>query len=213
MKKCSKCQEPRDHDGTSTWCRKCKAKKESERRRNAGMLQRKKSVVDGDKKECLKCHRKLLLELFPLNVRGLMGRGSYCVECDKKYHAQRKTLPGAREKQKAAVQKYRNENRDKWRFLHRCNMQARRAKKKNLDSGLVTKEFLDTLYAQETCYYCQKFVPTEDRTCDHVIPLTKFGPHHPDNLVMACGSCNSSKGDRTPDEWPQNPNRSNDCCR
>jgi hypothetical protein len=48
------------------------------------------------------------------------------------------------------------------------------------------------------CAYCGR---TGDLTLDHVIPRSQGGPNDARNLVMACNSCNSSKGDRTPAEW------------
>lgn len=47
------------------------------------------------------------------------------------------------------------------------------------------------------CAYC--FGPAT--THDHVIPRGRPGWGDPDNLVLACGSCNSGKNNRTPEEW------------
>jgi len=53
------------------------------------------------------------------------------------------------------------------------------------------------------CRYCGKTVDWKDRrgkdggTYDHIDPE---GPNAPDNIVVCCRSCNSSKGARTPDE-------------
>ncbi len=47
------------------------------------------------------------------------------------------------------------------------------------------------------CQYCGH---RKDLTIDHVIPRSKGGQHTWDNVVIACGSCNSRKGDRTPTE-------------
>jgi 5-methylcytosine-specific restriction endonuclease McrA len=38
---------------------------------------------------------------------------------------------------------------------------------------------------------------------DHLIPRNKGGPDIPDNAVIACKSCNSSKGDKGVYEWFQ----------
>ncbi len=45
------------------------------------------------------------------------------------------------------------------------------------------------------CRYCRS---TEDLTLDHLIPPKKGGSQQDDNLVTACRSCNSRKGQRTP---------------
>lgn len=54
------------------------------------------------------------------------------------------------------------------------------------------------------CVYCGA---TENLSLDHVLPRTRGGKHKPDNLVTACCPCNSSKGERTPDEWVNRPPR------
>lgn len=44
-----------------------------------------------------------------------------------------------------------------------------------------------------TCQYCGS---TKHLTIDHVIPRSKGGTHTWDNVVAACSTCNSAKGDR-----------------
>jgi len=50
-----------------------------------------------------------------------------------------------------------------------------------------------------TCLYCGK--PNRKLHCDHIIPISKGGTNHPDNLVTACRTCNLVKHARTPEEW------------
>ena len=50
-----------------------------------------------------------------------------------------------------------------------------------------------------TCQYCGS---TKHLTLDHVIPRSKGGIHTWDNVVTACGKCNSYKGDRLLHETP-----------
>jgi 5-methylcytosine-specific restriction endonuclease McrA len=47
------------------------------------------------------------------------------------------------------------------------------------------------------CQYCGH---TRDLTLDHVYPRSKGGKSSWDNLVTACKSCNSRKGNHTPEE-------------
>lgn len=35
---------------------------------------------------------------------------------------------------------------------------------------------------------------------DHVVPESRGGPHHIDNFVLSCKSCNSRKGNKLPGE-------------
>lgn len=48
-----------------------------------------------------------------------------------------------------------------------------------------------------TCRYCGS---KTNLTLDHVYPESKGGEATPENLVVACRSCNSKKGSRTPEE-------------
>jgi len=50
------------------------------------------------------------------------------------------------------------------------------------------------------CYYCA--CKLSKYHVDHVIPLSRGGSNHPDNLVLACPSCNSKKHNKLPHEWP-----------
>ena len=46
------------------------------------------------------------------------------------------------------------------------------------------------------CYYCKK--PTDDVTVDHCLPVSRYPMARlwRSNLVIACGSCNSSKSNK-----------------
>jgi 5-methylcytosine-specific restriction endonuclease McrA len=50
------------------------------------------------------------------------------------------------------------------------------------------------------CLYCEKKVG-EDYHVDHVIPLSKGGSNGPENIVIACSSCNCKKKDKMPAEF------------
>lgn len=49
-------------------------------------------------------------------------------------------------------------------------------------------------------YQCQYCDSKKQLTIDHIIPRSKGGKHTWDNVVIACESCNSRKGDRTPQQ-------------
>jgi hypothetical protein len=52
------------------------------------------------------------------------------------------------------------------------------------------------------CWYCGvKFHWDEPLTVDHLIPTTRGGIDHLDNLVPCCSLCNSQKGTRTLEEF------------
>lgn len=64
------------------------------------------------------------------------------------------------------------------------------------------------VYARDggLCAICGRHVPVESFTLDHIIPLSKRGPHTYDNVTVAHHSCNSGKRDRnTPTQRPLFP--------
>lgn len=49
------------------------------------------------------------------------------------------------------------------------------------------------------CFWCG--FPSNRLEQDHIIPLSRGGPHTASNIVPACRSCNASKNDKMPWEW------------
>lgn len=49
------------------------------------------------------------------------------------------------------------------------------------------------------CTYCGD--EPGDLHCDHVIPLSRGGSSHMNNLTTACGPCNMDKGSKLLSEW------------
>ena len=54
------------------------------------------------------------------------------------------------------------------------------------------------LYGQQAgnCKGCGEHFPARNLTIDHIIPESKGGTDHIENLQLLCGACNSTKGDR-----------------
>lgn len=68
-----------------------------------------------------------------------------------------------------------------------------------VDEMLTPAEWLAILAeADGHCAYCDKEAKL---TLDHVIPLSRGGKHTKDNVVPACLHCNSSKGNKTLEQW------------
>ncbi len=63
----------------------------------------------------------------------------------------------------------------------------------DLEWSSSIREWLHERESPDRCIYCGS---QEKLTVDHMIPLSRGGPDHPDNAVMVCSHCNSSKGDR-----------------
>ena len=84
----------------------------------------------------------------------------------------------------------------------RQHRQAARHKRRELvdsGSGVTTQQWRAILAQFDgMCVYCKV---ASGKTMDHVIPLSRGGPHDAANVVPACRSCNSSKGSSTLEEW------------
>lgn len=84
---------------------------------------------------------------------------------------------------------------------HRLYVRIRRARKLQAE-GTHTAEDIQAQYTRQKgkCFYCGcKVGDTYD--VDHIVPLSRGGTNWPENLVIACPSCNRSKQNKLPHEW------------
>ena len=59
------------------------------------------------------------------------------------------------------------------------------------------------LYGEQEgiCVGCETHFPFRVMDVDHILPRSRGGTDHPDNLQLLCSGCNRSKGGRTMAEW------------
>ena len=59
------------------------------------------------------------------------------------------------------------------------------------------------LYGEQegVCVGCDTHFPFRVMDVDHILPRSKGGTDHPDNLQLLCSGCNRSKGGKTMAEW------------
>jgi 5-methylcytosine-specific restriction endonuclease McrA len=116
----------------------------------------------------------------------------------------------------AKHREYVEKNRDrvmansrKWEIANRNkrNEQARthainRRLRKYRNGGKLSRSDIDTQYNRQKgkCYYCGEKVGKKYHV-DHVVPLSRGGSHSPDNIVIACPTCNLRKNNKLPHEW------------
>ncbi len=70
-----------------------------------------------------------------------------------------------------------------------------RARKAGVKWDMVDLRTVYAAYAG-VCGICGEAVPLEFFTIDHIVPISKGGPHVASNLQIAHTACNSAKGDR-----------------
>jgi 5-methylcytosine-specific restriction endonuclease McrA len=71
------------------------------------------------------------------------------------------------------------------------------------DKDDITKEdWLAVMWLCEwKCFYCNVDLTADNRTLDHLIPLSRGGKHEVGNLLPSCISCNSSKLNKQVEAW------------
>lgn len=59
-----------------------------------------------------------------------------------------------------------------------------------------SQENRERLYGRQGSYCngCEHHFPPRNLTIDHIVPRSRGGSHHVDNLQLLCGACNSAKG-------------------
>ena len=155
-------------------------------------------------KHCYICKLNLPLESFCKNKSSYDGLASGCKKCRniiKKIY---------RENSKDVIQKQRDnynerlvEHNRNWEINHREErhniQQRRRSKKRQLVSTLTIKQWdMIKKYFNNQCAYCGEELPLEQ---EHFLALTKCGEYTINNIICACKSCNSSKGNKDFFEW------------
>lgn len=87
--------------------------------------------------------------------------------------------------------------------LAKSNLRATRKRINTPDCEFAqNKDVVALLMRSAACHWCRKeFESTEQKTIDHVIPVSKGGKHSIDNLVACCSKCNNVKADKMPEEF------------
>jgi len=159
-----------------------------------------KSVIVGSDKLCLECHKLINISNFPVG-RGLGGVQAYCSSCIR-LRAQKK-YKSEKSKYRERSYRWRIENREVYLAQHRIHQFNRISQTKAQSDGTVDEDFLKQIYGTENCYYCNRATPDDERTLEHVIPLSRGGLHSVYNIEMACINCNSGKQHKTIEEWEE----------
>jgi len=229
---------PHPKGGHSPLCRTCTVADNKLRRQNPtahrqALVERKQKkaaakaamVAAVSEKACTKCGAVKPLWEFREH-RGLYGRASWCLECERQYtrdwtadhreefNAKKRATwaanpKTAEEKAEAIVRarvwyagnkkralesarRWVEENRDAANIIQA----RRRARKAAVVNTLTFEEWSEILNSfNNACAYCLR--TDLPMTMDHVLPISKGGPHTAANVVPACKPCNCRKHDRS----------------
>lgn len=120
--------------------------------------------------------------------------------------------PKRLQKQSKRANNWRKENpekaraRDRRMYLKHRERYIAKAHRRRISEltaqGAHTASDLKLLYQSQKglCWWCSKPVAQKYHV-DHRIPLSRGGTNAPENLCIACPSCNLSKGAKLPQEW------------
>jgi len=191
---------------------KSDAFKEAQRKREARA--KKRNITT---KTCTKCWVKKPVKEFSVARHHTDGLKSHCKVCVRSsIKTYRKTKKGKKaqhkyygsDKSKESCAKYYASEKGKaWHRKYRASEKGKAASYKGCFKHNALKRAAtispvdeDAVYkmCDYTCTYCGS---TEKLSLDHIIPLSKGGPHAQSNLTVACRSCNSSKNATPLDTW------------
>jgi len=156
------------------------------------------SMLWGGGKICIDCRTVKSLDLFP-NGRGYGNKQAYCIDCIKL--RSQKTYIEEKEIYHERTRRWRAENPEANKSISRLSQYKRRATITANNDNTVTDDFLIAVYTTEICVWCHQYTEKKERTLEHIIPLSRGGYHSIFNIEMACRSCNSSKTNKTLQEW------------
>jgi 5-methylcytosine-specific restriction endonuclease McrA len=165
------------------------------------------NISDGHKNSCKACESRLYAEYRAKKPRNVT------VEQQQKWNQARKAKYTESDLRSMKRVYYQNnkpmfrESRKRYLAknpgLNAAYVRKYEAIKRGNGVFLVTKKEVANL-VQGCCFYCK--CNSTKLTLDHVIPLSRGGTHSIGNLVGACGSCNSSKGNKFITEWKREKN-------
>jgi hypothetical protein len=145
-------------------------------------------------RRCTRCGEEKSLDQFYVR-RDRGGVHPHCKSC----HA------ASRRRNRA---KYAQADRDRARYATDPEFRERRRRNEEarIEAGYPTntrryREIRQQFYAEANgrCAICGDPMTFDDATLDHIVPLSKGGPHTLSNLQIAHRVCNSVKGARLPD--------------
>lgn len=125
----------------------------------------------------------------------------YNIKHKARLAAQKKAYAEAHKEKIAAYQK-------QWRAQNQVRLKAAHDKRRALKKAAAVnlkgiRQFVSNVRSKpfSTCYYCEARVPSSEVHFDHIVALSKGGPHSVENLCVSCSACNLSKGAKSLLEW------------
>lgn len=159
-------------------------------------------------KKCSKCRKSLSLKYFYKDKSRKDGLTNYCKLCwtqrCQKYRNKNKVKVIERRqiyyKNHKKIASKQNKTWDKNNPARRLVIYNKYRARENAAPGNFTEIDWNKQYKLQNgqCFYCGL---NKKLTIDHKMPLSKGGSNRPENIVLACKECNSSKRDKPFEEF------------
>ena len=178
-------------DGLQPRCRECQAQLTAAwREANRELLRQKSTIYRAENPEKRKAS-VLAWDMANRERNNARHRANYAADPEKHKAQDRAYHKDHREQDTARMARWRAANPD------RAREGIRRYRTLKLNAYVAPVDF-EFIYQRDKglCQICLKPVERTRATLDHIIPLARGGTHEPNNVQIAHGSCNSSKGVR-----------------
>ena len=169
-------------------CKQCKIEK------SLDDFYKHKKMSDGHLNVCKSCkldYQKSRPKRDPQYIKDY-----YQINRERLLNQNREYRAANKEKCNSKSREWKRNNKERVRFHNR----KRREMKRGMSDYMFALEHQETVYIRfgHRCFNCGC---TENLAFDHHIPASKGGPLSLDNVVLLCGSCNSEKHDKDPEDF------------
>lgn len=180
----------------SSYCRKCDSYRVLSGKLPDRYPPRKKHTQPKDARQrAYECRRCKTFKWATEFVRGRLGK--VCRVCRRTESADyRRRNP----------ERARKSSRDWWarnRHLRCLHAAIRRAREAGACWERAAQFDVDGMYERQegSCFYCGAYMRKENVTIEHILPISRGGAHEAANLALCCRPCNSSKNNKTLEEY------------
>lgn len=196
-------------DGYASRCKECRNRQHAEKARARGARLRLPKASNGGK-VCTRCRTEKPFDAFQRMPKSVTGYNPQCKDClngqgrtryktlyrEQKLSKNREWYDSHRDQHRALTMAWRQENRLK----SNAYGSRRRAQQKGVTIGEIDYEHILGRDG-EFCYICEGVIlPEHSIEFDHVIPITRGGPHSEENIKVVHLNCNRRKHNKLLEE-------------
>jgi len=169
-------------DGFKAQCKECLiAKQEAFRSENADRIRSRQNELNAQNREKLREQNRLRYA----KQKDIANKRT------RNYKARNKTK----------ISEYNRKYKETHRESLRANEARRNARKRQANGNHTAADIKRQYDLQKgKCYWCEISVG-DVYEVDHIIPLSRGGSNGPENIAIACPSCNVRKSNKLPTEW------------